>query len=506
MKILLELRPALDGFSGVPQETRLLFRGLRLIDSIEVEGLIQHGARIISQGLPNKKRFFKADLSRHNKINKLSRLVISLQEKPYGTLFDEIFRFIDKKFLVLRLVCMIHLGIKLTLGVFESELFKDFIWQTWFYKTLPVSDFDLVCTANFRVLKAPTSLLQQAGLQNRLLMGYAKYIFIDTSEFKIMISQTPFPGRITQGTTLVVRYHDAIPILMPHTIKDKSLHQASHFYALHSNVKDGAYFACVSEASRQDLISIFPEAESKALVIYNMVSHHYFDAESPRDRVTEIIRSRVYSDNGVEFKLLSPHQREILYRQKTDNLEVSDFSYLLIVSSIEPRKNHLRLLAAWEILKSGIYSNLKLVIIGELGWHYAQILSAFLPWMDRGELFMLNSVPAADLRVLYKHAEATVCPSLAEGFDFSGVEAMRSGGAVVASDINVHREIYDNASEYFNPYSTEEAVNAISRVIESGCEEHRQALIKRGAEVSKRYMPDVVLPKWKSFLDSLNCV
>ena len=28
MKVLLELRPALDGHSGIPQETRLLFRGL----------------------------------------------------------------------------------------------------------------------------------------------------------------------------------------------------------------------------------------------------------------------------------------------------------------------------------------------------------------------------------------------------------------------------------------------------------------------------------------------
>ena len=75
------------------------------------------------------------------------------------------------------------------------------------------------------------------------------------------------------------------------------------------------------------------------------------------------------------------------------------------------------------------------------------------PWMERGDVFLVADVPSADLRLLYKHARATVCPSFGEGFDFSGVEAMKSGGAVVASDIAVHREIYADAAEYCNPYS-----------------------------------------------------
>lgn len=32
IKILLELRPALNGHAGIPQETRLLFRGLSLLE------------------------------------------------------------------------------------------------------------------------------------------------------------------------------------------------------------------------------------------------------------------------------------------------------------------------------------------------------------------------------------------------------------------------------------------------------------------------------------------
>ena len=108
--------------------------------------------------------------------------------------------------------------------------------------------------------------------------------------------------------------------------------------------------------------------------------------------------------------------------------------YLLMVSTLEPRKNHLTLLAAWEQLQAEHHEDLELVIVGMLGWDHEAIVHKFRPWIERGTLHVLEDVPSAELRLLYRHAAATVCPSFGEGFDFSGVEAMRSGGAVVASD------------------------------------------------------------------------
>lgn len=50
IKVLLEMRPALEGFAGIPQEVRLLFRGLRKIESVDVEGLIQTSHRVLARG------------------------------------------------------------------------------------------------------------------------------------------------------------------------------------------------------------------------------------------------------------------------------------------------------------------------------------------------------------------------------------------------------------------------------------------------------------------------
>ena len=74
----------------------------------------------------------------------------------------------------------------------------------------------------------------------------------------------------------------------------------------------------------------------------------------------------------------------------------------------------------------------------------------------KGDGFMLEDVPSAELRRLYTHARPTICPSFAEGSDLVGVEVMMSWGAVVASDIPVHREVNAEAAEYFNRPSLDE--------------------------------------------------
>jgi glycosyltransferase involved in cell wall biosynthesis len=183
--------------------------------------------------------------------------------------------------------------------------------------------------------------------------------------------------------------------------------------------------------------------------------------------------------------------------------EADPVDYILMVATIEPRKNHETLLAAWEKMTAERLSSVKLVMVGKLGWHHDGILSKFRPWMERGDAFFLTDVPSADLRLLYKHARVTVCPSFGEGFDFAGVEAMKSGGPVIASDIPVHREIYSDAAEYFNPYSYEELCSAIVRVIDPAIPHRRNELIARGRTVSERYSFETILPQWVSFLKSL---
>lgn len=488
-RILLDLKPALDGYAGIPQETRLLFRGLRSMNSCEVEGLIQHGSRKLRSAVPPRGK--KLPVSKQ--INRLSRVIVSVYEKPYSNVFDTVIDAIDHYFSRSLLRGRAFVGLSLHPGVFESDLFDDFIWRTFFNKTLTSRDKALVTSARYRVLNAPRRLLHQVGLAGIKYSSAPTYVKLDTRGFDYFLAQTPFPARVSRGTQMIVRYHDAVPVLLPHTINDKAFHQASHFYALQQNVYSRAWFSCVSEATRRDLLKIFPQVESRSSVIHNIVSAEYFDEDTPKGLIVQIVGNRLASVAEFETNI------GVISRSDEKVGQRHGFDYLLMVSTLEPRKNHVLLLSAWEHLKYTSMPDLKLVIVGSAGWDSASILRGFKPWAERGDLFYLNNVPSAELRVLYKHAAATVCPSVAEGFDYSGIEAMRSGGIVISSDIPVHREIYQEASEYFSPYSTEDAFMVIRRVLSQESAPLRERLRADARKVSAYYTPKNILPKWEAF-------
>jgi glycosyltransferase involved in cell wall biosynthesis len=482
--VLLDLKPALDGYAGIPQETRLLFAALRKLDGANVDGLIQHGGRRLRSGLPQG----STQWSESRRIFQLSKFIVSLSDRPYDGVWSAWADKVDRYFALMALQWQTVLGRPISCSVFESNLFADFVWRTFFEKTLNSSEMADIAGAQFRIVRSSRNHFHKVGLRSLGLRSVAKYPLLDTEGFDYFIAQTPFPGRVSAGTQLVVRYHDAVPVLMPHTVSDKAFHQATHFHALRSNIRSGGVFSCISEATRKDLLTIFPEAEPQTLVIHDMVSEEYFQEDVPRSLAPRIIRNRLADSPDLKVD-----------RAKAAR-ELPDFPYLLMVSTIEPRKNHLALVSAWEKLKYNNHPDLKLIIVGGVGWDQGPVLRAFKPWIEQRELFWLQNVPSAELRVLYRHAAATVCPSLAEGFDYSGIEAMRCACPVVASDIPVHREIFDGGAAYFNPYSVEEAAAAIAGVISEDSHEMRDKMVGEGLQVAARYLPSRILPKWEQCL------
>ena len=82
---------------------------------------------------------------------------------------------------------------------------------------------------------------------------------------------------------------------------------------------------------------------------------------------------------------------------------------------------------------------------------------------------------------------------------------MRCGGVAIASDIPVHREIYDDAAEYFDPYDVKSLADALKRTLYSEeSVDRRSSLVAKGKLVSSRYLPEAILPKWEAFLNDVN--
>jgi glycosyltransferase involved in cell wall biosynthesis len=461
-----------------------------MLDDVVVEGLFQSGERVLRSGLPSKGNGLFGTLHTDQQLNRLGRVVIAIEEGNWSSHAYATAHTIG--------MALKHLlGGTQKLTRFDPHHFQDFVWRRFFARTLPPEDFKVVTQATFRIARIPWNAMHICALVTRKA-GYPLYPRLDTSDFDVMVTETPYPATVSKNTQLIIRYHDAIPLLMPHTISDRRFHQAFHYRALRRNVQSNAWFACVSDATRRDLVSVFPQAEERSTTIHNTISHEYFAEESKPDGIPEIIKIRL--NTKVKTPMESAAKRNFF----SDANRGRPLEYLLIVSTIEPRKNHLSLLTAWERLRLERFPKLKLVVVGALGWHHKSIVRKFAPWIELVEAFFLEDVPSSELRLLYRHARATVCPSFGEGFDYSGVEAMKSGGVVVASDIPVHREIYADAAEYFNAYSVDALEHAIHLVMDPRHAFRRRQLIEKGADISSRYHQDVILPKWQSLLASHN--
>src|SRR5271166_1097288 len=145
LKILLELRPALAGHAGIPQETRMLFGVLSTLDAVRVEGLIQHSGRLLARGLPANADPGSPTLPADEQLNRLGRVVISLEE--------DLSRMDDVRVRVHTVGTGVWtaFGGSVELSRFEARQFRDFLWRRFFARSLPASDFEAVTRCGFRI-------------------------------------------------------------------------------------------------------------------------------------------------------------------------------------------------------------------------------------------------------------------------------------------------------------------------------------------------------------------
>src|SRR5206468_3537012 len=120
--------------------------------------------------------------------------------------------------------------------------------------------------------------------------------------------------------------------------------------------------------------------------------------------------------------------------------EPGDDSYLLSVGTIEPRKNLLRALAAFEKVASG-HPGLRWKIAGQRGWGWAEFSKALSQSPARDRVDVLGPVPDAALGDLYRKALAFVFPTVWEGFGFPVIEALACGTPVAASKLPALEEV-----------------------------------------------------------------
>lgn len=182
----------------------------------------------------------------------------------------------------------------------------------------------------------------------------------------------------------------------------------------------------------------FVAAATHIIAVSRHTAHDLIDLyDTPRSKIT-VIHEGI--DNG--FRPASEEEQAALRARYSPARP-----YLLMLGTLEPRKNHLLALQALARIKaSGL--PYQLVIVGGAGWLFEPIQAEVHRLALEDDVVFAGYVPQSDLAALYSAAACLLMPSLYEGFGFPVLEAMACGTPVIASRAASLPELGGDAALY----------------------------------------------------------
>lgn len=165
----------------------------------------------------------------------------------------------------------------------------------------------------------------------------------------------------------------------------------------------------------------------------------------------------------------------------------------LTVGTLEPRKCHDQILAAFELLwEQGVSVNL--VIVGKEGWLVESLVESLRnhPELDK-HLFWLEGISDEYLEKVYTASTCLIAGSAGEGFGLPLIEAAQHKLPIIARDIPVFREVAGEYASYFSGNEPQELADAIAYWLTS---------YELGTHPSSHAMPWL---NWKESAKSLLC-
>lgn len=225
------------------------------------------------------------------------------------------------------------------------------------------------------------------------------------------------------GARLWFFVHDLLPIQRPEWFSDKTIVRYRKWLRVIASLADG--FFCNSSSTESELRT--------------MLLKKYGIADGYQTQIVpmgwELNISRHNMGISEEFETLA----QIIFQCPT----------VLVVGTLEPRKGHRDVLAAFDLLwNQGV--RLNLVIVGRPGWKTDDMQAALRSHSQNGRhLFWLDNASDEELERLYVLCDGVIVASMAEGYGLPLVEALGYRKPVLARDIPVFRQHQNYNVSYF---------------------------------------------------------
>lgn len=160
--------------------------------------------------------------------------------------------------------------------------------------------------------------------------------------------------------------------------------------------------------------------------------------------------------------------------------------YFIYVGNAYPHKNLERAIEATSSLNERYNGKIYLAIAGSRSIFTKRLKKAIAKCGAQKCVKLLGYVSDGDLGALLANSVAFVYPSFDEGFGLQGLESIASGTLVLASDIPVFKEIYQDNVIYFNPYDFTDIAKVMEEALNLS-KKDREKIVSKGQKFIKCY-------------------
>lgn len=218
-------------------------------------------------------------------------------------------------------------------------------------------------------------------------------------------------------------------------------------YSIMWSCKVASTVICVSENTKKDVVKLYRVAEEKIRVI---AEGYASKAQTkPKDQIS------------------------------------NSKPYLLFIGRLEERKNVVRIIEAFEMLKKKYGISHELVLAGKPGYGYARIKQQIARSIYQDVIIEKGYVTEAEKWELLQNADAFLFPTLYEGFGIPVLEAQSVGVPVVTSNTSSLPEVAGDGAVFVDPLRTESIAEGVQRLLSD--EGFRSGIIEKATQNVGRY-------------------
>lgn len=347
----------------------------------------------------------------------------------------------------------------LLLALFEIDQANEYIlfFNAWKKPNFDFSLFSAYPNVKIKKIKIPNKFLNFSFWyfgwpKIDKLVGGADIVFFPNIIF----------GAVSRKVRMIVTIHDLSFERYPQYFSWKR--RLWHIFVNSKKICQRAdQIIAVSNSSREDIANLYCVDKRKIKIISSAISNN--------------------------FRIIDRNDEKLIKVKEKYSLP---FKFILYLGTIEPRKNIVGIIRAYNLLQDFALetNNLelakyKLVIAGSNGWLDKAIFQEIEKSKYKAKLVLPGFIEDADKHYLYNLATLFIYPSFFEGFGFPPLEAMACGVPIIISNNSSLPEICGKAGILIDPDKSGEISIAMREILTDKL--LREKMIRLGLERSENF-------------------